>query len=100
MFVPATLGGPLGSDDLFGGERRGSEVSDLSLVDEVAECAEGLFDVGGLIGSVDLVQVDVVRLKSLEAVLGRGRHPAPGVALAWWIVARLSVDLRREHHAG
>src|ERR1035438_3695430 len=100
MLVPATLGGPLGGDDLFGGERRGSEVPDLSLVDEVAEGAEGLFDVGGLIGSMYLVQVDVVGLQSLQAVLDLGHDPTPGVALGQWIVAHLSVDLRCENHAG
>jgi carboxylesterase type B len=38
-----------------GGERRGADVADLALVDEVTERAEGLLDVGVGLVAVDLV---------------------------------------------
>ena len=47
-FQPAVAGGPLGLDDLAGGVRRGSDVADLALPDEIGEGAEGFLDVGVL----------------------------------------------------
>src|ERR1700689_3900037 len=52
---PPPLGRPLRRDDLIGREGRRSKVADLSLVDEITQRAKGLFDVGRLVRSVDLI---------------------------------------------
>ena len=46
-------------------------------MDQVAKGAEGLFDVGGLVGTVNLVEVDVVGLEPLQTVFDLGHDPAP-----------------------
>ena len=61
--------GPLRLDDLPGGERRGADVADLALLDEVGQRAEGLVDVGVRVGAVDLVEVDPVGAEPPQRVL-------------------------------
>ena len=53
-------GGGLSFNDLAAGERRGTDIADLALLNEVAERAEGLLDVHRRVGPVHLVEVDPV----------------------------------------
>ena len=76
----ALAGGPLRLDDARGREGRGADVADLALVDEVAEGAQRLLDVGVRLGAVDLVEVDPVRVEPAQRVLDGARDPAAGVA--------------------
>src|SRR3954452_15037122 len=61
--------GPLGVDDLPGVERRGADVADLALRDEVGQCCERLVDVGVRVGAVQLVEVDVVGVEPPQRAL-------------------------------
>jgi hypothetical protein len=67
---------PLRLDDLPGGERRGADVADLALLDEVGERAECLVDVRLGVGAVHLGEVDPVGPESAQRVLDRGDDPA------------------------
>ena len=62
------------------GVRRGADVADLALVDEVGEGAEGLLDVGVRAGPVHLVEVDVVGAEPAQRVLDLADDPAAGSA--------------------
>ena len=84
---------PLGFDDLAGRERRGADVADLALVDEVGERAEGLLDVGVGARAVDLVEVDPVGVQAAQRVLDRPDDPAPGAALPVGVLAHGAVEL-------
>jgi hypothetical protein len=68
-------------------------------VDEVAERAERLIDIDGLVRSVDLVQIDVVRAQSAQAVLALGNDPAARVPLRVGIIAHGCMDLGGQHHS-
>src|SRR3954447_12719179 len=61
----AVAGAPPGPADLRRRARRGADVADLPLVDEVAQRAERLVDVGVRLGTVDLVEVDPVGVQAL-----------------------------------
>jgi hypothetical protein len=89
--------GPLGLDDLRRGIRRGADVADLALGDEIRQRAERLLVVGPVIPAVHLVEVDPVGLQALERRLDRAEDPAPRVARLVGIVAHRAVELRREH---
>ena len=94
--MASPLGRPLRLDDLRGGEGRVAEVADLALVDEIAERAEGLVDVGGRIRAVDLVEVDPVGVQPPQRVLDAADDPAPGSAPLAGVVAHREADLRRQ----
>jgi hypothetical protein len=71
---PPSLGGPLRLDHLLSGEGRRAEVPDLAERLEVGQRAQGLLDVRVRLGSVDLVQVDVIRARRRpNGGLGRGK---------------------------
>ncbi len=96
--TPAALGDPLPLDDVRRLEGRRPDIADLSLVDEVAESAEGLVEVGARFGAVDLVEVDPVGPQPAQAVLDLEGDPPPGVAAVVGPVTHHPVELRREHH--
>ena len=87
---------PLRLDDLRRRERRGADVADLALLDEVGERAERLVDVGLRVGAVDLVEVDPVGAEPPQRVLDLPDDPAARVAAAVGVVAHRHVDLGRE----
>src|SRR6266508_4189400 len=91
-----SLGGPLRLDHLPPGEGRRPEVTDLAQTLEVGQRTEGLLDVRVRLGSVDLVQVDVVRAQAPEAVLHLARDPDPGVAPLVPARPHVAVDLGRQ----
>ena len=45
-------------------------------MDQVAQRAKRLVDVGGLVGAVNLVEVDVVDAETAKAVVALGNDPA------------------------
>jgi len=80
-------GHPLGFDDFAGGDGAATEIADLALVDEVAECPQGFVDVGVGPWAVYLVEVDPVGVEAALGVLDGADDPAPGAALAVRILA-------------
>ena len=66
-------------------------------MDEVAQRAERLVDVGVGLGAVDLVQVDPVGSQPPERVLHLRDDPAPRVAALVGVVAHRAVDLGGQH---
>jgi hypothetical protein len=60
--VPESLAASDSADELVGEKIRTSDVTDLSLVDEIVEGTERLVDGGRWIEPVELVKVDVVGL--------------------------------------
>ena len=83
---------PLRLDDVVGRERRVPDRAHLALVDEIAERAERLVDVGCRIGPVDLVQVDVVGAEAAQAVLALLDDPAARLAAHVRVVAHRPVN--------
>ena len=94
----AVPGCPLGLDDLRSGVRRGADVADLALADEVGEGAEGLLHVGVGAGPVDLVEVDVVGAQAAQGVLDLAHDPAAGSAALVRVLAHRHEELRGEEH--
>jgi len=62
----APLGDPLGLDDAGRGSLRCADRADLAVADQVGQRREGLLDIGARVGTVELVQVDVVGLKAMQ----------------------------------
>ena len=93
----ATVGDPLRLDDRGSRERGAPQVADLALVHEVRQRAQRVVDVGPRVGTVDLVQVDVVRVEAPEALLALADDPPAGVAAHVRVGAHVAVHLRREH---
>src|ERR1039458_10171433 len=91
----AIASGPLGLDDLRGRERRGAQVADLALMDEVRQRPERLLDVGVDLGAVHLVEVDPVRFQAGERALDLLDDPTPRVAAPVEIIAHRPVELGR-----
>ena len=67
---------------------------------QVAEGAQGLVEIRRLVGSVYLVEVDVVGPQPPQAVLALGHDPPPRAALGVGIVAHRSEDLGGQDHPG
>ena len=88
---------PLRLDDLTGGERVRTDVSNLALVDEVAQRPKRLLDVGVRIGAVDLVEVDPVGVQASQRVLDLGDDSSARVAPVVVVFVYRHVDLRRQH---
>lgn len=78
--VVAPVRGPLGLDELLGGEVGGADGHDLARAHQVGQYGQCLVDVGGRVGAVYLVEVDVVGAQPPEAALDGPGEPAPGVA--------------------
>ena len=95
--VPA-LGHPLGLDDEVAGEGGRPEGPDLALVDEVGECPQGVVDVARRIGTVDLVEVDPVRLQAAQAGLDLADDPPARVTGHVGVGPHRSVELGGQHH--
>jgi hypothetical protein len=91
---PALARCPLRLDDLAGRVRRGADVADLALLDEVGECAERLVDVGVEVGAVHLVEVDPVGPETPQRVLDRPDDPAPRASAPIRVVAHRHEELR------
>ena len=66
---------------------------------EVTQRAERLVDVDALVGSVDLVEVDVVGAEPTKTVLALGDDPTARVALRVRVVAHGHVDFGGENDA-
>ncbi len=97
--VAAALSGPLGLDDLGGGNLRCAEVPDLAGLDEVGQGAEGLVDIGVRIGHPYLVEVDPVGLQPAQRALDRFGDPPPRrSAMVGVVVAERNAELDGEHH--
>ena len=79
------------------GVRRGADVADLALLDEVGQRAERLLDVDVRVGAVDLVEVDPVGAQPPQRVLDRLDDPAPRAAAAVGVLAHRHEELRRQH---
>jgi hypothetical protein len=75
--VAAAVGGPLGLDDLRGGDLRRAERADLARPHEVGQRAEGLVDIGVRIGNAHLVEVDPVGPQPTQRPLDRFGEPPP-----------------------
>ena len=90
----AVAGGPLRLDDLAGGERRGADVADLALLDEVGQRAERLVDVDGRVRAVHLVEVDPVGAQAPQRALDLADDPAARDAALVGVVAHRSPELR------
>jgi hypothetical protein len=73
---------PLRFDDLRARVRRGADIADLALADEVGERAERLLEVDAGLGAVDLVEVDPVGAQPAQRVLDRAVDPAARAATA------------------
>jgi hypothetical protein len=81
-----------------GGERRAAERADLAGPDEVGEHPERLLEIGVEIGSVHLVEVDVIRVEPGQAVVDRAEQVASRVAAPVASLLECEVALRREDH--
>ncbi len=97
-FPASPLGDPLPFHDGGRLEGRRPDIADLSLVDEVAQSAEGVVEVSAGLGPVHLVEVDPVGPQAEQAVLDLADDPSAGVAPMVGVVAHGCVELRREHH--
>ena len=73
----APLGDPLCLDDVRSRKGRRADRAHLSGLDEVGQGREGLLDVDGRVGAVDLVEVEVIGLQAAQGVLDLGDDPAP-----------------------
>ena len=89
--------GPLRLDDLAARVRRGPDVADLALLDEVGERAERLVDVGVRVGSVYLVEVDPVGAESSQRVLDLLDDPAAGSSAVVGVVVHRDEELGGQH---
>jgi len=89
----ASLGHPLGFDDVGGGHRGRADRTDLAAADQVRERGQRLLDVCVGVRSVDLVEVDVVGLQAAQRVLDRGHDPAPRGASLIGIVTHRATQL-------
>ena len=96
--VTSPFGHPLGLDDLVGREGRTAGVADLALVHQVGQRRQGVVDVGGRVGTVHLVEVDVVGAETAQRVLDLGHDPAPRVAPLVGVLAHGAVELGGQHH--
>ena len=67
-------------------------------MDEIAQGAERLVDIGLGARAVDLVEVDPVGLQPAQRVLDLGDDPPPRVATLVGVIAHRHVDLAGEHH--
>jgi hypothetical protein len=63
--------------DLLGRERRAAEGADLPRPHEVGQRGEGLLDVRGVVGAVDLVEIDPVGAEAAQALLDLLDDPTP-----------------------
>jgi hypothetical protein len=98
--VAAEFGGPLGLDDLRGGNLRRAEGADLARMHEIRQSAEGLVDVCVRIGDAHLVEVDPVGLKPTQRALDRLGDPSPRRSpMIGVVVAERNAELDGEHHA-
>src|SRR5205085_12423540 len=70
----------VGSAHLGGGEVRRADVTHLACFDELFERAEGLLDRRDAVGTVVLVEVDVVGAESLERAVDRAPDVRGGAA--------------------
>ena len=96
--VPAAFGDPLALDDLLGREGRRADRAYLPGPDQVGQGRQRLVDIGGRIGTVHLVQVDVVGLHAPQAVIHFPDDPAAGVAARMGVVAHAPVGLGGQDH--
>ncbi len=90
--------GPAGLDDELGRVRRAARVADLAGAHEVVERRQRVLDVGPGVGSVHLVEVDVVGAEAAQRVLDLAGDPAAAVAGAVRSLPHRPVELRRQHH--
>jgi hypothetical protein len=97
LATPA-LGHQLSLHDLRGGKRRGPETAHLAGVDQVAQRAERLIDIGVGLRAMDLVEVDPVGVEPSQTVLDLLDEPAARVGELVRVIAHRSVDLGRENH--
>ena len=95
---PSPLRDPLCLDELLRRKRGGADRANLALVDQVGQRSERLVDVGVGVGSMRLIQVDVVGPEPAQAVLDGGHDPAPRVPQCVQAGAHLVVELGGEHH--
>jgi hypothetical protein len=91
--VAAPFRGPLGLDDELGRKRRRSDGSHLAGVDEVTEGGKCLVHIGGGIGTVHLVEVDVIGAEPAETVLGRLGDPPAGAPAPVGVVPHRQAEL-------
>ena len=72
-------------------------MADLPLALQIGEGRERLFDIGVALGSVSLVQVDMVRPETPKAVLDGPHDPHAGVAALVRTGTHRLMELRRQH---
>jgi hypothetical protein len=94
----APVGYPVALHQLPGGEGRRADVPDLALADEVIEGVQRLLDGGLLLGPVDLVEVNVVRLQAPQTGLHLLEDVLPVVAPVVRPVPHAAVHLGRQDH--
>jgi len=94
--VAPALGHPVRLHDEVGGEGAAADGPDLALVDQVRQRPQGVVDVAGGVGAVDLVQVDPVGAQAPKARLHLPHDPPPGVPRHVGVGAHGAVDLGGE----
>lgn len=82
LTLAASFGHPVRLHKVRRGHGRGAERANLAGLDEVGQCGERLLDVRVGVGTVDLIDVDVVGLQPTQRVLDCGHDPPPGGAPA------------------
>jgi hypothetical protein len=90
------LGQPLRLDELMSREGRRAVVADLAGADQSVEGGQRLQEISMRVGSVRLVEVQIVRAQSAQAVFDRLDDPAATVACVLRVVSNLVVELRRK----
>jgi hypothetical protein len=94
---PTGAGHPLRLDDLVGGVGGAAEGDDLAGPLEVGQRRQRLLVARRRVGTVDLVEVDAIRLQPAQAVLDLPHQPPPGVATHVAVLTHRRMGLGGEH---
>src|SRR5205085_8251310 len=78
-------------------QSRAGDVTDLALMHEVVERAQGLLDRAARIFDVLIIEVDVIGIEAPKAGLDRGHDVAAGSALQPSIPVHRPSEFRRQH---
>src|ERR1700694_2716645 len=78
-------------------KHRATEVPDLAVAYEIGQHVERLLEVRVEVGSMDLIEVDVIGAKAFEACLNLPHDPEPRGTLFIRTIAGAQTHLARQH---